>query len=54
MRSKIVLFASSLFTELASMDWKEEHDVQLCCEILISQTYKFKERMVYVKFWLRF
>ena len=28
------------------MEWKEQHDVLLCCEILISQPFKFKERTV--------
>ena len=28
------------------MEWKEEHDVLLCREILVSQPFKFKERTV--------
>ncbi|XP_068669872.1 uncharacterized protein PF3D7_1120000-like [Montipora foliosa] len=28
------------------MEWKEEHDVLLCHEILVSQPFKFKERTV--------
>ena len=28
------------------MEWKEEHDVPLCREILASQPYQFKERTV--------
>ena len=28
------------------MEWKEEHDLLLCREILVCQPYKFKERMV--------
>ena len=28
------------------MDWKKEHDVLLCCDMLICQPYKFKERTV--------
>ena len=38
--------AFSLFTGLASMEWKEEHDLLLCREILVCQPYKFKERTV--------
>ena len=26
------------------MEWKEEHDILLCREILVSQPFKFKER----------
>ncbi|CAH3114141.1 unnamed protein product [Pocillopora meandrina] len=26
------------------MEWKEEHDLLLCQEILVCQPYKFKER----------
>ena len=33
-------------TERSEMEWKEEHDVLLCHEILVSQTFKFKERTV--------
>ena len=28
------------------MEWKEEHDLLLCREILVCQPYKFKERTV--------
>ena len=28
------------------MEWKEEHDVLLCREILVSQPYQFRERTV--------
>lgn len=28
------------------MEWKEEHDVLLCHEILVSQPFNFKERTV--------
>ena len=28
------------------MEWKEEHDILLCREILVSQPFKFKERTV--------
>ena len=28
------------------MEWKEEHDLFLCREILVCQLYKFKERTV--------
>ena len=48
MRSKrlFYLFHLLIFTELASMEWKEEHDVLFCREILVSQPYQFKERTV--------
>jgi hypothetical protein len=35
-----------VFIEGSEMEWKEEHDVLLCREILISQPFKFKERTV--------
>ena len=28
------------------MEWKEEHNILLCREILVSQPFKFKERTV--------
>lgn len=33
-------------SERSEMEWKEEHDVLLCREILVSQPFKFKERTV--------
>lgn len=41
--SKPALF---VFTERSEMEWKEEHDVLLCREMLVSQPFKFKERTV--------
>lgn len=35
-----------VFAERSEMEWKEEHDVLLCREILVSQPFKFKERTV--------
>lgn len=35
-----------MFTERSEMEWKEEHDVLLCREMLVSQPFKFKERTV--------
>ena len=35
-----------MFTERSEMEWKEEHDVFLCREILVSQPFKFKERTI--------
>ena len=35
-----------MLTERSEMEWKEEHDVLLCREILVSQPFKFKERTV--------
>ena len=35
-----------MFAERSEMEWKEEHDVLLCREILVSQPFKFKERTV--------
>ncbi|XP_067040413.1 LOW QUALITY PROTEIN: uncharacterized protein [Acropora muricata] len=35
-----------MFTERSEMEWKEEHDIFLCREILVSQPFKFKERTV--------
>ena len=48
MRSKRLFYLLRLliFTELASMEWKEEHDVLLCREIPVSQPYQFKETTV--------
>ena len=35
-----------MFAERSEMEWKEEHDVLLCREILVSQPFKFNERTV--------
>lgn len=35
-----------MLTERSEMQWKEEHDVLLCREILVSPPFKFKERTV--------
>ena len=35
-----------MFTERSEIDWKEEHDVLLCREILASQPFKFRARTV--------
>ena len=35
-----------MFTERSEMEWKEEHDVFLDREILVSQPFKFKETTV--------
>nr|XP_058972959.1 uncharacterized protein LOC131799266 [Pocillopora verrucosa] len=37
---------SQIIERLASMEWKEEHDLLLYREILVYQPYKFKERTV--------
>ena len=35
-----------MFTERSEIEWKEEHDVLLCREILVSQPFKFRDRTV--------
>ena len=35
-----------MFTERSKTEWRGEHDVLLCREILVSQPFKFKERTV--------
>ena len=35
-----------MLRERSEMEWKEEHDILLCREILVSQPFKLKERTV--------